>query len=101
MRAERYFPPEISSLTLLLTSSTSLESVSFTLKVIAEEETENDEADCGSSWLVEGKVKNTPSTCFNNFSIRFHMGVKKTRRLDVPPLERVSHRQTLGRDLRE
>ena len=72
-RAERYFPPEISSLTLLLTSSTSLESVSFTLKVIAEEETENDEADCGSSWLVEGKVKNTPSTCFQS-SIIFQLG---------------------------
>jgi len=41
---------------------TSLESASFTLKVIAEEEEENEEVDCGSKWMFGGKENDVPST---------------------------------------
>lgn len=40
---------------------TSLESASFTLKVIAEDE-ENEDADCGRKRMVAGKGKEMPST---------------------------------------
>ena len=46
----------------VVTYSTSLESASFTLKVIAEEEEENEEVDCGSKWMFGGKGNDVPST---------------------------------------
>ena len=48
----------------MLTSSTSLESASFTLKVIAEEEEENEEVDCGSKWMFGGMGNDVPSTWY-------------------------------------
>ena len=47
---------------LLFIPTTSLESASFTLKVIAEVEEENEDADCGSKWMVGGKGNKMPST---------------------------------------
>ena len=43
-------------------STTSLESASFTLKVIAEEDEENEEADCGRKQMVGGKGNGMLST---------------------------------------
>ena len=46
----------------VVTYSTSLESASFTLKVIAVDEEENEEVDCGSKWMFGGKENDVPST---------------------------------------